>query len=369
VRLSNKLLSGLIKVPDTETLPLDIALDYLRFPSDASDGNREESTDPLLGVLPTDLIAIDFRLDSLEIEEENYGSWSFEMRPREAGVHLSNLTADVKGLHIVAGAEVIWNYSAEEGHLSQFVGRVNVPDLASALKQWGFASSIEGQKFLFDADFSWPGSPAAIDIDTIAGLVHLRQGQGRFVQAESAGALKLLGIFDFASLARRFRFDFSDVVDDGLEFSEIKGSTRFDEGLVTIVSPILIVGAGSTFKVGGTINLADSTLDNDMIVTLPVSRNLPWYAAYSAIATGPLTGAGVWLAQKIFENQINAMTSAKYNISGTIDEPVVEFVSIFDDSIRQNPEVPRAVKPEAKPRDEPDENTERGNQPDSLASP
>jgi uncharacterized protein YhdP len=77
-----------------------------------------------------------------------------------------------------------------------------------------------------------------------------------------------------------------------------------------------------------------------MIVTLPVNRNLYWYAAFSAISTGPLAGAGVFLAQKVFQNQINTISSAKYKITGTIDEPVIEFVTIFSDTVREAPVAP-----------------------------
>ena len=102
------------------------------------------------------------------------------------------------------------------------------------------------------------------------------------MQAETGGALKLLGIFDFASLARRFRLDFSDVIDDGFEFTEVKGVMSFDKGAVVVQEPIVIDGSGGKFTVGGSMHLATRTLDNDMIVTLPVGRTLPWYAAYSA---------------------------------------------------------------------------------------
>jgi len=68
---------------------------------------------------------------------------------------------------------------------------------------------------------------------------------------------------------------------------------------------------------------------------LPVGRTLPWYAAYSAIATGPLAGAGVMIAQKVFESQIDQMSSAKYRITGSIDEPDIEFIAIFDDKVAE----------------------------------
>ena len=178
------------------------------------------------------------------------------------------------------------------------------------------------------------------DLEVIDGLIRIMEGEGRFVQADNnMGALNLLGIFDFASLARRFRLDFSDVVDSGFSFSSIEGETRFKSGVVDVVDPILIEGSGSIFKVAGRVDLNSQELDNDMIVTLPVNRNLPWYAAYSAFATGPLTGAGVFLANRLFQNQINAISSAKYKITGTMDEPIIEFVSIFSDSVREAPEV------------------------------
>ena len=41
------------------------------------------------------------------------------------------------------------------------------------------------------------------------------------------------------------------------------------------------------------------------------------------------------LAQKVFENQINQMSSAKYKISGSIEEPEIQFVTIFNDTVRE----------------------------------
>ena len=66
------------------------------------------------------------------------------------------------------------------------------------------------------------------------------------------------------------------------------------------------------------------------------NKNLPWYAAYSAIATGPLVGAGVLLAQQVFKNQIDELTSLKYEIMGTLETPEVELVAVFDSSIRES---------------------------------
>ena len=97
------------------------------------------------------------------------------------------------------------------------------------------------------------------------------------------------------------RLDFSDVVEKGFEFTEISGLTTFNQGHVGMTQPIVIEGSTGRFTVGGDVDLKAGTLNNEMIVTLPVTRTLPWYAAYSAITVGPLSGVGVMIAQKVFE--------------------------------------------------------------------
>ena len=333
VDLDNEWLEGRVSVADDDLVPLNIVMQQLMFESDIEAAGE----DPLGQVMPSELTEARFSVEQLLLDGEDYGKWSFHYQPDALGARLNELRVEVRGLQVADDASVHWQLLNGQ-HQSHFTGTVLVPDLASALQQWGYASSIEGEDFRMYADVKWPGTPAMADLETIDGLIRLNRGEGRFVQADNnMGALRLLGMFDFASIARRFRLDFSDVIKSGFSFNNIEGETRFKTGIVDVVDPILIEGAGSTFKVAGRVNLITGNLDNDMIVTLPVNRNLPWYAAFSAIATGPLTGAGVFLAQKVFQNQIDAISSAKYKITGTMDEPVIEFVTIFSDSVREAP--------------------------------
>ena len=326
--LQNEMLDGEVRILDDDDAPLNVNLNWLSFESE--DG----ALDPFYDVNPVEVADVDFSTKQLLLDGEDFGHWSFNYRTSEHGGRFEDLEVSALGLQVAAGSLGEWHYR-DGHHGSRFAGDIVIDDLAKAQQNFGFASSIEGEGLKLAADVSWDGSPAMVDIERVSGEVEISEGSGRFVQAETGGALKLLGIFDFASLARRFRLDFSDVIDDGFEFTDIQGVISFDEGEVVVQEPIVINGSSGKFTVGGGMNIVSNTLDNDMIVTLPVGRTLPWYAAYSAIATGPLAGAGVMLAQKVFENQINQMSSAKYKITGTIEEPEIQFVTIFNDTVRE----------------------------------
>lgn len=326
--LQNDMLDGEVRILDEDSLPLEIHLSRLSF-----EGEGEEA-DPFGEVNPLDITDVNFSTRQLLLDGEDYGSWSFQFRTDDELARFKSLEASAFGVDVISGAEVEWR-KGDSGHESRFLGDLQIDDLAEALRRFGFASSIEGEGLKISSDVQWQGSPAMVDVEAITGTVQIHEGKGRFVQAETGGALKLLGVFDFASLARRFRLDFSDVVEKGFEFSDISGVTSFDRGEIDVREPIVIDGSSGKFKVGGSVDLNGGTLDNDMIVTLPVGNTLPWYAAYSAIATGPLAAATVMLAQKVFEDQIDQFSSAKYKITGTIEEPEIEFVSIFDDSVRE----------------------------------
>ena len=106
---------------------------------------------------------------------------------------------------------------------------------------------------------------------------------------------------------------------------------RFDE-------PMFIEGSGSLIRVSGTVDLDSGALDNQMIVTLPLNQSLPWYAAYLALAN-PAAGVGVLVANRIFDQQIENLSSGKYLITGTLDEPQVEFDTIFTKEMAEDEDI------------------------------
>jgi len=76
------------------------------------------------------------------------------------------------------------------------------------------------------------------------------------------------------------------------------------------------------------------------VATLPVASNLPWVVAL----TGALpAAAGVYVASKVFENQLDKFSSASYQISGPLADPQVKLRSVFNDQLPKKNEPPQKV--------------------------
>ncbi|MEM7692351.1 MAG: AsmA-like C-terminal region-containing protein, partial [Pseudomonadota bacterium] len=103
------------------------------------------------------------------------------------------------------------------------------------------------------------------------------------------------------------------------------------------VTELRIDGAASAFAFNGITDLRSQRVNGELVVTLPVANNLPWVAA---LAGGLPIAAGVFVVSKVFEKQVNRMSSAVYGVSGDIGSPEVEFRRLFDDRLKS--ERPRA---------------------------
>jgi uncharacterized protein (TIGR02099 family) len=332
--LQNDQVAGTVQLSDNEADPLDVVLETVDIVADGSD------EDPLLGLSVDDLLDADVVIESLMLDGEDYGRWSFKLRPEGEMVRVASLVAETKGMRIDSEDGLRW-YPDLNNPRSVFDGEVVVDDMRACLAAWGYASGFEGENFRYQSSLVWPGSPLNLNLSQLEGSFAIEGGKGRIVQAEAGtGALKLLGIFDFAEIAQRFSFDLNNLLSEGHAFNRVTGQLALRSGAISISEPLLVLGAGSQLTIAGEVNLISEVLDNDLILTLPLNKNLPWYAAYSAIATGPLAGAGVMLARQVFKEQINELTSLKYEITGTLSEPEVTFVSMFDDSLREQAQMP-----------------------------
>ena len=305
--------------------PLELQLESIHLPE--SDGEEDPLDVGVIGRLPD----ADVTIDSLTIGVEDFGRWSFSMRQRPGGVQVGDLHASLKGTEITALEGVYWDAASDR---SAGAVRLAMEDLAEVLPQWDYAPSLGAESAVLDIDASWPGSPLNVEVIGLRGEVSFQAKNGSFLDVSGGGALRILSLLNFNTILKRMSFNFKDVVARGTSFDTIKARTRFDDGVLTFLEPAKVKGSGSDFKLGGSVNLVDGIMnDNEMIVTLPVSDSLPWYAVYISLAN-PAAAVAILAGQQVLKKQIKQMSSAKYEISGSWDDPQVKLVGIWNNNVQ-----------------------------------
>ena len=339
-------LRGDVQLPANQ--PMLIHLDYLRLP--AADG---EVVDPLQPVVQQDPLNVEMAsslptarvvVDELVIGDDPFGAWRFMMTPHDDRLALTEFGADVNGVHI-ENAQLSWNLINDTSH---FDGAVTLDDLSETLPKWDYAANLHTEQAGFDATLSWDGSPAHLGLLSLDGEVDFVARNGRFLDVEAPqGGLRIMSLLNFSNIAKRISFDFSDVVGDGISFREVEAKVGVKQGVLHFREPMKVDSTSSKFEIGGIVNLQTGVLDNEMIVTLPVSASLPWYGVYLALAN-PLAGLGVIVGQRVLRKPIAQFSSAKFTVGGTLEDPQVKFVGLWNRSISE-PSAEQEVETGANP--------------------
>lgn len=348
INIDNPVLKGRLLAHD-DGRPLQVDLDYLRL-ADSADSVDEELAvdetqvlddasgfkvgDVLAGVDPLDLPPMDFSTDELLLGSEDYGNWRFSMRPSSTGLAFDSIFATVKGLSVAGaeegqGARLVWDGLGKEA-FSQFEGVLSSADLSSTLEQFQQPGLIDSEKARFVANLGWSGSPAAISLTKLKGQLSLEVRDGRFLREGNSGnnpMLRLLGLLNFDTLLRRLQLDFSDMYKSGMVFDRIEGEMQFAEGNLYLETPLNVRTPSSRLQLAGTIDLNNETLDASLVAALPVASPL---ALLAALTAGLPVAAGVYVVGKIFEEQVDKLTSVSYHISGDWAAPEVKFGKMFD---------------------------------------
>ncbi len=325
--LENELLQGDFLFPDAEDDPYHIQLTYLRLPKDEEDGEEgsEEDVDPFANINPAELPAMNFRTEELSLGEGNLGEWEFELRNNTRGATISNLRmqsadAAITDLSRESGATLDWDYS-DGIHHSNFNGVFSTGDLARVLPSFGYAALVQSESSDFISNIDWPGSPAAFSLKKISGQVDVEMVNGRFVEIHS-GSARLFGAFNFDTVVRRMKLDFSDLYQQGLAYDTINGVLNFDEGTVVTQENLLIRGPSSTINVDGELNLVDETIAADVLVNLPLGQNVTVVA--SILGAWPIA-LTTYVASRIFRDQLENFTTVLYRLEGPWDDPQAGF--------------------------------------------
>lgn len=337
IQIENDVVAGAIEIFD-DNKPMAIALDRLQLKPLIQENEKAEQTGTASKPSPLGYTPFNITIANMQNGDENYGRWSFQLRPLADGIELQNLQAQFKGLNIGGegnqnknqGALVRWRENSEGDQITEFDGFLLCDDMGYVLKQWGYEPIVTSKKCRYDAKVNWPGTPVDFDMDTISGTNRFRLEEGSFASIPdgATSALKVVGILNLSRLMQRIQLDFSDLSSDGLAYDWVEGNVKAEKGVMLIDKPLVIKGSSSEMRLSGIVDVPDENMNAEMVVTLPIGSNLPWIAA---LAVNLPAAAGVFVVSKMLKKQVDKLSSAVYSLKGPWENPEVKFERLFDD--------------------------------------
>jgi len=318
--VSSKVAGTLLR-SDDEATPIVVSLDHLRLPVPTPSTERDKRKDPLATVDPASFPPMNIAIREVWLGADLLGPWSLNMRPSADGVALNSLDLGLKGLNVAGSGG--WGASR-----SWYKGRLQGENLSNVLVAWGFAPTVSSESFRLDADAHWPGSPAFVALERLSGNMSARLQNGQFSEVDGgAQALRVFGLLNFNSIGRRLRLDFSDLFGKGLSYDRIRAEMSANNGVFLTKEPITITGPSSNLELAGRLDMVRDRIDATLLVTLPVSNNLPLAAL---IAGAPAIGGALFVVDKLLGNRVARFASVQYKVEGPWRSPEITFDKPFE---------------------------------------
>jgi uncharacterized protein (TIGR02099 family) len=335
--LKSESIQGKINFP-TEDSVLDIQLDHIFLESEQVSNNEVQNKETITKKSdaelfdPRQLPEITFSTKKLVNDKINYGAWNAHVLPNGHGTTFKGLKGNIQGTEFTG--QLNWKFDdSVEGkgtHTSILTMDMKGDKVEKLTKAVGKDSLVSSERFNASISLVWPGSPPDFQLANVSGSLLLEMEDG-FLNTEDAktGALRVFGILNTESIMRRLKLDFSDLYKSGVGYDVFSVNATINSGLLSFVEPLVIDGPSSSYLINGSIDLKKETLDMDMLVNLPVIQNLPLAAL---ILGAPQIGGAVWLVDKLLGEPLSAITTARYDITGSWEKPDVKLNSAMNAS-------------------------------------
>lgn len=342
-----------------DDVPLDAALDAMDGPGIAMDA-RGSGIYRFLSTIP----ATEVQVLDLRRQGSLGGHVAFRVESDGSALYARAIRGDILGLRSEGGSdsgtEMRWSAAGDGVFATALDIDLSFDNLGAVFEGLGFAPALESRSGAAVGSLRWTGTPAGLRFENLQGTLQVQARDGRLLQSPgggASGALKVVTLLNLAELLNGLSL--SSMFDSGVPFERASGDLVFNRGRLRIPS-LTLDGSASAFRFSGTTNL--SAVDGELVVTLPVANNLPWVAA---LAAGLPVAAGVFVVSKVFEKQVERMSSGVYSVSGPLDSPQVRLKRIFDN---RSEALPESIEDEPVTETDPMTGTDaRGQSDDSMA--
>jgi uncharacterized protein (TIGR02099 family) len=313
VRLGGPDVDGVLDLPAQADGPLRLRFERLRIPPAGAAAAAETRLDPA-SVPP-----LDMTVQRLHFRDLDLGRVVLKTHPVGNGLAVDVLDVEADWLRLGARGE--WTRHAGKD-ASRFRIDLKGGELGGLLEKFGYAGSIQGGETRGEIDANWPGMPTDFALAKLEGGMSFQIGKGRLLQVE-AGAGRVFGLFNLQGLRRRLALDFSDVFAKGFSFDRIEGKFALMDG-DAYTNDLTVEGPAARIEISGRTGLARQDYDQLVTVIPHIQSTIP---IAGALAGGPVVGAALLLADKLFARQMEELTSFaryQYTVTGSWDDPQVK---------------------------------------------
>ncbi len=309
---------------------MTIDLEHLTINSAA----EEKPVSPVRALRPGDVAEMDIEIKRLVYNGRNHGHWSTRIRKESAGISMQDLQGKLYDTNGSASSQfqghISWLEESSGQQTTLLTGQIEGKNLSDLTRLLGKPDQIQTESYAIESALVWAGDPFSAEMKKLSGTVAAKTGKGTVLESKDAAeAFKVFGLLNADSISRRLQLDFSDLYVKGVSFDQIEGKARLEYGTLFLESPLAIQGTTSGFKFTGSASLDTQTLDMEMVVVIPVTKNLPLAVT---LLGAPQIGGALWVIDKLIGEPLSRLTSATYLIKGPFDDPNLKLKNVFDRS-------------------------------------
>lgn len=208
-------------------------------------------------------------------------------------------------------------------------GRLKVKDLGLLAALLGYPGVVRDTPADADYTLDWGETPFGVSSANLAGAVDMKLGKGALLKVD-VGVGRFLGLFNVGTLWRRLSLDFSDLFGAGMAYDGIAGRLDIANGWAQ-TKGFVIDGVAAEIVIDGGVKLTTREVDQVVTVIPNTDIALPVAGVLMAGPLGPVVGAaigaGVFVADKILDGQMDRLTRTRYVVKGSLDNPVITKVA------------------------------------------
>ena len=292
-------------------------------------------------------IPVGFSVKKLLLDEKDYGRLDFLVTKEKEKLFFNQI--EFRGINLDLGKNVEDEVTErnfflisrkEELTHSAFKGNIFTDNLSQSLL--GLKGADFDLNFLAGAsninlDISWEGLPNQFNINNVEGNLSfiIDNFATKDVDSDVLGSSDFLRLVSLFNISNTFgdltNLNFKKKFNSGFQADRVEGALVIERDLIKTLSPIVFNSGSGEFRWDGSIEKTNKgeleNLDFDIVITLPLREYLP---AYALILGGPLTAATVYIAGKAFKKPLNKLSSGRWKVSGSVEDPKTEFLEWFE---------------------------------------